>query len=90
MMGGGRCAFCQVSTISPQGQVPLKLQQALLIVESHVVGSASLPSQIQIQRPADLLHTTWHINPLIMCASCNLAENRLTVSQQLCITGLVC
>lgn len=57
MMGGGCCAFRQVSTVPPKRQIPLELQQTLLIVESHVVGGAGLPPQIQVQRSANLLHT---------------------------------
>ena len=49
MMGGGCGAFCQVSTVPPKCQILLKLQQTLLVVESHVVGSAGLPPQVQIQ-----------------------------------------
>ena len=57
MMGGGRGASCQVGIVLPKCQIPLKLQQTLLIVESHVVRSAGLPSQVKIQRSADLLYT---------------------------------
>ena len=56
MMGGGCSAFCQVSTVSPKCQIFLKLQQTLLIVESHVVRSAGLPPQVKIQRSTDLLY----------------------------------
>ena len=36
-MGGGRSASSQVSAVLPKGQILLKLQQALLIIEAHVV-----------------------------------------------------
>ena len=57
VMGRGCCALCQVSTVAPKGQVFLKLQQALLVVEAHVVRSAGLPSQVQIQGSAYFLLT---------------------------------
>ncbi len=51
----GSCSSCQVSAVLPKGQILLKLQQALLIVEAHVVRGTGLPCQIQLQRAADLL-----------------------------------
>ncbi len=51
----GGCSSCQVSAVLPKGQILLELQQALLIVEAHVVGGAGLPCQVQLQRAADLL-----------------------------------
>ena len=51
----GGCSSCQVSAVLPKSQVFLEFQQALLIVEAHVVGGAGLPCQVQLQRAADLL-----------------------------------
>ena len=58
----------------PKCHVLLKLQQALLVIEAHVVGGTGLPCQVQVQRAADLLYTSVEMSDCVMEETCVLVQ----------------